>query len=90
MRAGIPEAEVILMATRNGALALGIDSMHGSITRGKVADLVVVSGDPLADITWTRRIETVVRAGVAFDPNELLESVRGKLGPSGDDDSDGW
>lgn len=88
--AGIPAAEVLRMATINGARALGFAERHGSIAAGKSGDLVIVVGDPLEDITRTRAIELVVRAGVVHDPRELLESVRGRLGPTSEEEAGEW
>jgi imidazolonepropionase-like amidohydrolase len=47
----------------------------GSIAPGKLADLVVVDGDPLARITDLRRTVTTYRGGVAFASQELYRSV---------------
>ncbi len=62
----------------------------GTIEPGKLADLIVVAGDPLQDIRMTRRVRLVVKAGIAYDPAELLESARGRLGPASQDDADWW
>lgn len=83
--AGIPNADVIRIATINGARAMGLGDRLGTIEPGKWADFFVVEGDPLEDITLTRNISLVVRNGVAYDPASLLESVVGKLGPAGPD-----
>lgn len=48
---GIPAQDVIRWATVNGALAMGRGDELGSVTEGKLADLLVVDGDPIADIT---------------------------------------
>jgi imidazolonepropionase-like amidohydrolase len=61
--AGIPPAEVIRIATRNGAEALGIAGEVGTIRIGRRADLVLLDGDPLASISNTRRIAAVIQAG---------------------------
>jgi len=70
--AGIAPLEVLSMATRNGAQALGVLSDVGTITPGKRADVGVVTGDPVADIRNTRRIEWVVQDGRWRRPAELL------------------
>jgi imidazolonepropionase-like amidohydrolase len=49
--AGIPALEVIGWATHNGAELLGMKDELGTIESGKLADLLVVNGDPVADIT---------------------------------------
>jgi imidazolonepropionase-like amidohydrolase len=88
--AGIPPAAVLKAATINGATALGIDARLGSIEAGKLADLVVVSGDPLDDIKAARNIRFVIRDGVVLDPAALLRSAEGKIGPVGQDDHAEW
>jgi imidazolonepropionase-like amidohydrolase len=49
--AGVPALEVIKWATRNGAELLGMEKDLGTIESGKIADLLVVNGDPTADIS---------------------------------------
>jgi imidazolonepropionase-like amidohydrolase len=48
--AGLPPLEVIKWATRNGAELLGMKDDLGTIESGKLADLLVVNGDPSVDI----------------------------------------
>ena len=69
---GLPALTVLRMATRNGAEALGALDRIGTAEVGKLADLVVLSADPLADIRNTRRIEAVVRHGRLFRPWDLM------------------
>ena len=90
VRGGISEADAIRIGTINGARALKIDKDHGSIEVGKFADLVVVTGNPLEKIRNTRNVETVFKQGVKHDAKQLLESVRGKLGPASKDDESDW
>jgi imidazolonepropionase-like amidohydrolase len=61
---GMTPAAALRSATVDAAALLGIGERAGSIAIGKDADLVLVDGDPLADIRATRRIVTVVRGGV--------------------------
>ena len=70
--AGIPPADVLRMATRNGAEALGLLGETGTIEPGKRADLVVLEADPLRDIRSSRRIRYVILGGKIFRPEELL------------------
>jgi imidazolonepropionase-like amidohydrolase len=52
--AGIPALDVIRWATKHGAEAMGLGEQTGTIEPGKLADLLVVNGDPSADITLLR------------------------------------
>ncbi len=61
---GLTPAQALKSATSDAADLLGIAGRAGTIQLGKDADLVLVSGDPLADIRATRRILNVVRLGV--------------------------
>lgn len=88
--AGIAPADVLKAATLNGARALGVEEQLGSIETGKLADLYVARGNPLADIKAARDIRVVVKDGIAYDPGELLRSAEGKIGPSGPDDHADW
>lgn len=90
VRNGISESDALKIATINGARALKIDKDHGSIEIGKVADLVIVNGNPLDKIRNTRNVQKVVRAGVVHEAADLLQSVRGKLGPASKDEEKDW
>jgi imidazolonepropionase-like amidohydrolase len=61
---GLPPATALRTATADAAALLGIASRAGTIAVGKDADLVLVTGDPLRDITALRRIVSVIRRGV--------------------------
>lgn len=67
--AGMPPAAVLTAATRNAAKALNQTDQLGSIAPGKLADLVILDGDPLRDIRNTRQIHRVIRSGIVVDPN---------------------
>lgn len=77
---GFSPLEAITIGTLNGAKYLGRDHLVGSLAVGKQADLVVVMGDPSARIGDVRNVELVFRQGVAYDPQLLIASVRGKVG----------
>ena len=62
-KVGLTPLEAITTATRNGARVLGIADSYGTIATGKVADLVILSADPSAEIRNTTRIEYVVKGG---------------------------
>jgi imidazolonepropionase-like amidohydrolase len=77
---GFTPLEAIAIGTLNGAKYLGRQSRIGSIAAGKQADLVVIAGDPSRTIADVRRVETVFKQGVGFDPVKLVESVKGQAG----------
>ena len=66
-RAGIPAAEVLVMATRNGASMMGRLGDFGTLEAGKLADLVVLTEDPGASTTAFRSITHVMRGGVLHE-----------------------
>ncbi len=88
--AGIPNAGALRAATVNAAEALGVHGRLGTLEVGKYADLYVVRGDPLERITDTRNGHVVIRSGRVHEPRRLLESMRGRLGPTGPDEVDWW
>lgn len=69
--AGVPAADVLAMATRNAAEALGQAADIGTIEVGKRADLVVLARDPLADVRNARSVELVIANGRVLRPAEL-------------------
>lgn len=69
--AGVPASDVLVMATRNGALAMGRLADFGTIAEGKIADLAILGADPTADIANFREIEAVIRAGSWRDLDDL-------------------
>lgn len=66
--AGIPNREVLRIATANGAVALGILHEAGTIELGKRADMVLLGGDPLRDIRNTRDISWVMLDAKLYRP----------------------
>ncbi len=77
---GFTPLEAIQIGTLNGAKYLGRDTRVGSIAIGKQADLVVIDGDPARAIGDVRRVETVFKQGIGYDPAKLIASVSGKVG----------
>lgn len=72
VRGGLLPAEAIRTATAVPAEAFGLARDLGTIEVGKLADMVVVDGDPLTTITDLRRTRRVVKDGVVFDVDALL------------------
>jgi cytosine/adenosine deaminase-related metal-dependent hydrolase len=67
-RAGIPPAEVLRMATWTPALVMGVDKDRGVVAPGKLADMILVDGDPTKNIQDISRITTVIKEGKVYDP----------------------
>ncbi len=70
--AGLANDQVLRLATADAALALGLERDLGTLESGKLADFIVLSGDPLSRITDTLRIEATVKDGVWRDRRDLL------------------
>ncbi len=68
---GMDENEAIKTATINAATLLGMENQLGTITKGKLADLVAVDGDPLKDISELMDIDFVMKDGVVFKGEEM-------------------
>ena len=88
--AGLPNAVALRAGTVNAARALGVSERLGTVAVGKYADLLIVEGDPLSTITDTRNGFRVVRSGRVYDPAELFDSVRGRMGPPSAGDASWW
>ncbi len=73
--AGIPRADVLRIATIESARVAGRADRLGSIEPGKLADLIVVAGDPLSDMTHIRRVDLVMKDGILYDPAELYRAL---------------
>lgn len=66
VRAGLTPLEAIRTATVNAAAHLKIDGEAGRIASGMPADLIAVSGDPLADVTELERVRFVMKGGMVY------------------------
>jgi len=71
VRAGIPPAEVLRMATLTSALVVGANGERGVIAPGKLADLILVDGDPSVRIADIDRIDLVMKGGKVYDPARI-------------------
>ncbi|HKP21483.1 MAG TPA: amidohydrolase family protein, partial [Thermoleophilaceae bacterium] len=82
VQAGIPPAAVLRMATLGAAEVMGMDRKLGSIAPGKLADLVVIDGDPLARMSNLRRVDLLVHDGRLYRGADLRRAM-GLADPAG-------
>lgn len=80
VEAGFTPLEAIKIASLNGAKFLGENSRIGSIAIAKQADLMVVKGNPAANINDLEKVEIVFKDGVGYDTEKLIQSVQGLVG----------
>jgi imidazolonepropionase-like amidohydrolase len=80
VEAGFTPLEAIHIATANGAEFLGLAAQTGTIAEGKAADLMVIHGDPSAQIADIEKVEIVFKNGVGYDSVKLIDSVKGTVG----------
>lgn len=71
VKAGLSPAQALQVATRNGARYTRTSNDRGSITPGKLADLVLVDGDPTRDIRDLRKVSAVITRGYLVYPQEI-------------------
>ncbi len=74
-KAGIPAAEVLKLATIKSAQITGLSNLLGSIEVGKKADLILIDGNPLENISDIRNVEWTMKDGNLFYANELYASM---------------
>jgi imidazolonepropionase-like amidohydrolase len=80
VEAGFSPLEAIRIATLNGATYLGEAARIGSVETGKDADLMIVDGDPSANISDIEKVTLVFKDGVGWDTAKLRQSVAGDYG----------
>src|SRR5882757_8302820 len=79
-QAGLTPLQVLRSATSNGAKAMGMEREIGTLAPGKLADLVILDADPLADVMNLAKIHRVIKDGKVFAPDELTRSIAAKSG----------
>ena len=75
VQAGIPAAEVLRMATLTPALVMGANKDRGVIAAGKLADMVLIDGDPTQNIRDINKITTVIKGGKVYDPAAIEKAL---------------
>lgn len=73
---GVTPLGALQAATRNPAIFMKAEDRYGSVTAGRVADLVLLNADPLKDIRNTTRISEVFLGGKEFDRSALDQALR--------------
>ena len=80
LEAEFTASEALQVMSLNGARVLGVDDDLGSIEAGKLADLILIDGDPVSDPFQIRNVVTVFKDGVGYDSLKLIASVKGLVG----------
>ncbi len=74
-KAGIPNARVLQIATWGSATVMNRTDRLGAIRPGYLADLLLVDGDPVADINNIERVDLVMKNGVLYDPAAIYRTI---------------
>jgi imidazolonepropionase-like amidohydrolase len=75
VRYGLSPMQAIMAGTLNGATLLGMERSVGSVTAGKYADLIAVSGDPLRNIALLEHVDFVMKGGVVYRRQERITGL---------------
>src|SRR5882672_481652 len=73
--AGLTPLQVLRSATVNGAKVMNLELDIGTVEPGKLADLVILDADPLADVANLSQVHRVIKDGKVFAPDELIRSI---------------
>jgi imidazolonepropionase-like amidohydrolase len=74
-QAGIPPAKVLQLATLGAARIMKRDDQLGSIAHGKLADMILIDGDPATQISDIRKVVTVIKDGVVYQNAALYQAL---------------
>jgi hypothetical protein len=74
-QAGIPRPKILQMATLGAARVMKRDQELGTIAPGKLADVILVDGDPVSRIGDLRKVQTVIKDGVLYQTSDLCRAV---------------
>ncbi len=75
VRAGIPAAEVLRLATLTPAEVMGVNKDRGVIAAGKLADMILIDGDPTKNIRDLSKLTTVIKGGTIYDPTAIEKAL---------------
>ncbi|MEQ9009691.1 MAG: amidohydrolase family protein, partial [Ekhidna sp.] len=70
-----PNEQALRIATIISAQVAGVENELGSIEEGKIADLILVNGNPLENITDIRKVDVTIKDGILYDSEKLYNSV---------------
>jgi imidazolonepropionase-like amidohydrolase len=73
VQGGMTPHQALQCATINGARYLGMDKSLGSLEPGKLADVIVIDGDPLSDIHQSKKVELTIAGGRVYDSASMKE-----------------
>jgi hypothetical protein len=74
-QAGVAPAEILRMATWTPALVMGVNKERGVIAPGKLADMILVDGDPTKNIADINKITTVIKGGKVYEPAAIEKAL---------------
>ena len=74
-RAGIANAQVLRLATLTPAQVMGVDKDRGVIAAGKLADMILVDGDPLREMSDIEKVDVVLKGGKVYDPAKIEQAL---------------
>ena len=72
VKLGMTPRQAIETSIKTGAELLGLQNDIGTLDKGKYADIIVVEGDPLTDVTALQKVTQTMKGGVTYTPKELL------------------
>ncbi|HEX8077530.1 MAG TPA: amidohydrolase family protein, partial [Chthoniobacterales bacterium] len=75
VRAGISAPEVLRMATLTSAEVMGANKDRGVIAPGKLADMILIDGDPTKNVRDISKITTVIKGGTTYDPAAIERAL---------------
>ena len=75
VEAGIPSAKVLQIATLGSARVMKKDAQIGTIAPGKIADVILVDGDPVANISNIRKVQTVIKDGKILQSAKIYQEI---------------
>jgi imidazolonepropionase-like amidohydrolase len=75
VRAGIPPAQVLRLATLTSARVIGVDYERGVIAPGKLADVILIDGDPTANINDIHKVVAVIKGGHVYDTAHIENAM---------------